>query len=442
MVHESCHYVHVLICMEFICTYMCPYVQADISGRSQGDSKPSVKPRAQHSGTPDASESPTGSPKPSIKPRHCNTPPTTPTPQRQSSLDATAPKSAISNVGEAFHSGNYQISWTRCADLPAPLYGASVAGDDQNIYVAAGCAPDVYTYDQIFCYKIKNGRWSRLCSPGHNLGVLCVIDGRLSVFGGHDAIDKTATNRVSTLVPDTKSWIGYFPNMISVRTKPGVTVYLEHIIVAGGARDRVNFNDDLEILNWHQPHLEWERVDMTLPVPMWAMSLTVSNDKLIIVGYTQAKGRSASVYQIPVTAITEQQLYTNESPTDNWVKLCSAPHHDTGLVPYTNPPVIVGGNSRGIATADISVYSPSEDCWKTCASLSSPRINVAVTGVYNDSIIVIGGNTRGRTVDCAMESTLTTVELGKLRQLNKPATFPRAGVENAYHYYNPCTDNR
>ena len=388
-----------------------------------------MKPR-QHPVPPvhSGSQSPANT-KPRVKPR-LSTPPTTPTPYGGGG--AAAFISDPLSLGEALQSGNYEFGWTRCANLPDPMYGASVAGDHQNIYVAAGCAPNVDTYNKIFWYKIKSGRWSQLPSPGHNLGILCMVDGKLNVIGGHNAIDKIATNRVSTLFPDTNSWVGHFPDMVNVRTKPGVAVYMEYIIVAGGARDKTNFNDDIEILNWQQPHLAWERVDIVLPVPMWAMSLTVSSDKVYIVGYTQAKGRSASVYQIPVTAILEQGFYSNESPTDHWVKLRSAPHHDTALVPGSDPPVIVGGNFHGHATKDISIYSPSENCWKTCASLTSPRINVAVASIYGDSIIVIGGNTKGTTVEVAMQSTLTTVELGKLKPLKSPAILSKAKSADDY----------
>ena len=395
------------------------------------ESKPHVRPR-QHPVLPVQAhlESPSKG-KPPVKPR-LSTPPLTPPSQHH---DIAADSSTFS-LGEALQSGNYEFGWTRCTGLPAPMYGASVAGDSQNIYVAAGCAPDVSTYNKIFWYRIRSGRWSQLPSPGHNLGVLCMVDEKLNVFGGHNAVDKSAANQVSTLVADTNSWIRHFPNMISARTKPGVAVHLEHIIVAGGARDRTNFNNDIEVLNWKQPHLAWERVDILLPVPMWAMSLTVSGDDLYIVGYTQAKGRSASVYRIPVVAIVEQEFYLNDDDSliDNWVKLHSAPHHDTALIPGSNPPVIVGGNFHGAATKDISVYCPSENCWKTCGSLSSPRINVAVTTVHDDSIIVIGGNTQGTTVELAMESTLTTVELGKLRSHNKRKSLPKATGVTAGEY--------
>ena len=367
-----------------------------------------------------------GGAKPSVKPCHMNTPLDTPIPHHFPIHNADAPKSTLSGLGKALQSGNYDFFWTKCSKIPAPMYGASVAGDEQNIYVAAGCAQDIRTYDRIYWYKIKKGRWSELPSPGHNLGILCMVDGKLNVFGGRDVINKMSSNKVSTLDPVTKSWIRCFPDMIIVRTKPGVVVYLEHIIVAGGAFSKDNFTDCIEILNWQLPQLEWEQVDITLPVPMWAINLTVSSDKVFIVGYTQAKGRSASAYHISVTAIVDKAL------TENWVKICSAPHHDTALVPYSSPPIIVGGNSRDEASSDICIYSPLENCWKTCASLPSPRISTAVASVYDDAIIVIGGNTKAKTIESAMTSTLDTVELGRLKQLNKVIVPARARVEIVY----------
>lgn len=320
-------------------------------------------------------------------------------------------------LGETLESGDYEINWTRCADLPAPMYGASVAVSDQNVYVAAGVAPNYDIYQKVYCYNIVGDRWSLLPSPEHALGILCMVDGNLNLFGGNNS-NYTATNRVSTYISNTNKWIEYFPRMIKNRIKPGVAVYLEHVIVVGGARDITTLNNDIEILNWQQSPLEWKLVDITLPVPMWTISLTISSDKLLIVGYTQAKGRSTSVYQFPVKLLLEQPLYLNHGQLQKhtWNKLSSAPNQDAALVRCSNPPVIVGGSCRGHPTSDVSVYDISENQWKKCGSLSSPRINVAVANIYDDTIIVFGGYTRGGSVEAAMESSLTTVEMGRVEE--------------------------
>ena len=49
----------------------------------------------------------------------------------------------------ALHSGCYELTWEKCADLPSLLYmhSASVALHDDKIYTMAGTAPDDDTLD-------------------------------------------------------------------------------------------------------------------------------------------------------------------------------------------------------------------------------------------------------------------------------------------------------
>ena len=292
------------------------------------------------------------------------------------------------------------------------MYGASVAVNEQSVYVAAGCTRKPEIGRKVFCYDTISDRWSHLPSPDHS-GILCMVDGKLNLFGGINFDNNKPTDKVSTFNASTNKWVRHFPPMLKKRNKPGVAVYLEYIIVAGGARDINTFNNDIEVLNWQQSSLQWRQANISLPVPMWMISLTVSSDMLLIVGYTQAKGRSTSVYQIPVKFLVEQPL---QAHNHTWKRLCSAPHHDSALVPNSNPPVIIGGNFRGQATSDICVYNASENHWKNCDSLSGPRINVAVASIYDDTIIVFGGFTSGRNIEATMESSLTTVEMGKVEE--------------------------
>ena len=294
------------------------------------------------------------------------------------------------------------------------MYGASVAVNEQSVYVIAGCARKAEICRKVFCYDTVSDRWSHLPLPDHSCGILYMVDGKLNLFGGINSDNNTPTDKVSTFNASTNKWVKHYPPMLKKRNKPGVVVYLDYIIVTGGAKGINTFNNDIEVLNWQQSALQWRQADICLPVPMWMISLTISSDNLLIVGYTQAKGRSTSVYQIPVKLVVEQPLYLNQA--HNHKRLCSAPHHDSALVPNSNPPVIIGGNFRGQATSDICVYNASENRWKNCDSLSGPRINVAVASIYDDTIIVFGGFTSGRNVEAAMESTLTTVEMGKVEE--------------------------
>ena len=87
------------------------------------------------------------------------------------------------------------------------------------------------------------------------------------------------TNKVSTFDEDSQTWTSYYPDLLSVRSKPGVVSHLEHVIVAGGDKgdDTTVTLDDIEVLNWMEnPH--WRRVSIKLPVPMYNYTVTTYAD--------------------------------------------------------------------------------------------------------------------------------------------------------------------
>ena len=126
---------------------------------------------------------------------------------------------------------------------------------------------------------------------GHYYGIPHIIGGRLAIIGGRLSATKKRTNKVSTFDEDSQTWTSYYPDLLSVRSKPGVVSHLEHVIVAGGVRptakddDTTVVQDDIEILNWIE-NSHWRKVSIKLPVPMcMAFTPTISDDHLLIVGY-------------------------------------------------------------------------------------------------------------------------------------------------------------
>ena len=313
-------------------------------------------------------------------------------------------------------SGMYHIKWTRLADLPAPLYGAHVAVQDKKVYIAGGDSPAAEdAEDQVYVYDANTDQWSQLPPSGHYYGIPHIIGGKLAIIGGCLSATKKMTNKVSTFNEDSQAWTSFYPDLLSVRNQPGVFSHLEHVIVAGGVSytakddDTPVVKDDIEILNWIK-NLHWMKVSMKLPVPMYGFTPTVSGVHLLIVGYSDANiKRENSAYKIPVTNITA----SIDIPT-KWTKLTAADHWFTALILSSSPPVVVGGqDATGAATEDIKMYDNSDKSWKKIGALSSARSEVAVVAVYDNSIIVIGGCTKGDTTANAGSSTVTVVELGQ-----------------------------
>ena len=322
----------------------------------------------------------------------------------------------------ALTSGRYNIKWTQLADLPAPLYGAYVAVQDKKVYVTGESAFEDAKY-QVYVYHINIDQWGQLPPSGHYYGIPHIIGGKLVIIGGRLSATKKRTNKVSTFDEDSQTWTSYYPDLLSVRSRPGIVSHLEHVIVAGGTRPMAEDEDtpiiqaDIEIFNWIE-NSYWRKISIKLPVPMWGFIPTISDDHLLIVYYGGADMNGyKSTYKIPVANVTASIGQEHNSDTSTkWTELTAADHWCTTLVPSSSPPVVVGGEGI-IPTADIKMYDNSNKSWKKIASLTSTRSRVAVAAVHNNAIIIIGGCTKGDTLANVESSSVTVVELGQAELL-------------------------
>ena len=321
----------------------------------------------------------------------------------------------------ALQSGYYELTWEKCEDLPSPMYVASAVLHNEKVHVMAGDAPDVDTLCYVYTYDIHSNHWETLPPPGHAFGVLQIIDGKLSVIGGWDTHAHEVTNKVSTFI--NNNWTQQYPNMLKSRIRPGVATYSDYVIVAGGMRDINTFYDDIELLYYKQsPH--WIRTNINLPEPMCFISLTIADDLLYIAGYqTSDIKRSNKAYKITADKITSSVTQPpTSSQTVHWTTIPSTPHYLTAIIPNSCPPVIIGGRDlQCVPTADVAMLKQS---WSKVASLSSPRLGVAVVPINCDSILVIGGSTGGKTSKERMTHGMTTVEKGTIKRSHTVAAIP------------------
>ena len=321
----------------------------------------------------------------------------------------------------AFTSGRYHIKWTQLADLPAPLYEAYVAVQHHKIYVT-GNSPVEDAPHQVYVYDINYNQWSQLPPSGHYYGIPHIIGGRLAIIGGRLSATKKRTNKVSTFDEDSQTWTSYYPDLLSVRSKPGVVSHLQHVIVAGGTRptgdddNKPEVQDDIEVFNWIE-NSHWRKVSIKLLEPMYSFTPTISDGDLIIVGYYDADLKTnRSAYKTSVANITasNDQQFNN---ANKWTELTASDHWNISLLPSSSPIVVVGGDDT-TGTIPISDTDNSNKSWKKIGSSSSARSCAAVATVYNNAIIVVGGCTKTDTVANAESSSLTLVELGQAELLH------------------------
>ena len=294
------------------------------------------------------------------------------------------------------------------------MYSASVAVSNGTIY-CTGTTPNKDNKHEVYCYDTRSTQWKQLPRSGHCLGVVHMVDDKLTIFGGRDSTTNKHHNKVTTYNSKTNSWYSCYPDMLHNRDRPGVITSDDHVIVMGGASSPDTYLDSIEVMNYHH-QLRWKEVSLHLPVPMCDIKPTISGDYITIVGYTHAGGRSNGHYQISTQEIIsslDQPLSTG-AVTRQWKVLSAATHWNTATVPYSNPPVIIGGGIKGVCTSDVSLYDSSKNLWRKVDLLTSARKNVGVALLNSDTIIVIGGTSGGVGVEAAKASCLTTVEIGNI----------------------------
>ena len=104
------------------------------------------------------------------------------------------------------------------------------------------------------------------------------------------------------------------------------------------------------------------------------------------------------------------------SQTVQWTTMPSTSHYKTATIPNSYPPVIIGGDDlQGIPTAGIAMLKQS---WSTVASLSSPRLGVAVVPINSEFILIVEGTKGGKSIPEYKTRSITTAQKGTVKQLH------------------------
>jgi len=216
---------------------------------------------------------------------------------------------------------------------------------------------------------------------------------------------KEVTNKVSTFDEISQTWTSYYPDLLSLRRRPGVVTHLQHVIVAGGYASVFNCLYDIEVLNWTE-NSHWREVSIKLPEPMSGFTPIISSDHYVIVGYGGA-------YTVQVSDMIRSSEHQPQVPA-KWITMDT--QKGAALVPGSSPLVVVGGcDQNKTATSDIKMYDGTSKSWRNIASLSSVRAHAAVAAINNNAIIVFGGCTKTGSFNNCQSSSLVTVELGQVK---------------------------
>ena len=317
-------------------------------------------------------------------------------------------------MAEALRSKRYKIKWTKLADLPVPLSGTYAVADDMKIYVTGCLSTNEDSYHEVYVYDCASDQWDKLPQSGHYYGVPHVVGGKLVLIGGRLSANKKKTNKVSTFDTLTQRWTNYYPDMLSVRSRPGVVLYLEYVIVAGGTiedEEKLCLNT-IEVLNYTE-NTQWREVSLRLPSPMWRITPTIVSDQLYIVNYN-FRQPIQKAYKVPVASILPSHEETVISDT-TWTEL-AVPITFAGAVLTDSPMLLAfgGSNKENISTTDVLMYDATMEIWRNIdqfSSLSEARSFAAITTVTKNAVIIVGGYRFHENSE--LSKCMTIVELGQ-----------------------------
>ena len=258
-----------------------------------------------------------------------------------------------------------------------------------DVYVYGGNSGDSPTTD-VLVYHTLEDSWDKLPPSGIYYSVPIVTQNKLTIVGGRDRKTYEFTSKVLTFDVQTQTWINQFPDLLTAKSRPGVVTYSHYLIVAGGKiSDEPQFSNEIEILNMENPSLGWKKSVVTLPLAMWDLTVSVSEDYYWILAHGE-KWHCTNMHRLQISKILSQEKSDNK-----WMELGKTKYwKSTVLDKNLSVPVLCGGETKDCLPSNaIYTFDDDTNAWNesTVTALHSPRAYPAVSLVGQNAVITIGG---------------------------------------------------
>ena len=278
----------------------------------------------------------------------------------------------------------------KMADLPIPTTYATAVPIGRNAYLAGGGAPDFRSAQIVQVYNIDTGKWSTLPPAPQYYCEAIAINNNLVLIGGGESSTGEITNIVSTWLVEEEKWTQTIPPMSTRRFRPGVLLLKNYLFVFGGrGEDNKTLLDSFEVLNVEEN--QWSNGRGLLPQPLYGFKLGVFRDAVILTSaWISAARTTTKSWKIPVHVLEDSVTNSSSQPIQ-WTPVADAPSYDPSLLTNSKQPVLVGGDSGGQPSKDISLYTLNR--WEIVGHLSEPRVRPAVVAISDTSFLVFSGHT-------------------------------------------------
>lgn len=288
------------------------------------------------------------------------------------------------------------------APLPKAVCSFGAAASDGWAYVYGGHCGKAHTYsteDVVGTFhriKLTGGKKWEALPGGPSLQGLCLVahKGRLYRIGGmqpHNKVGEPADNHSTAVCkrfnPGTKKWES-LPDMPEGRSSHDAVIVDDKLYVIGGwhmqgAGKQSNWHKKVFVLDLNNGKAKWETIEQ--PFRRRALSAAVSGGKIYVIGGLLAeRGMSKSV-----------DIF--DPKTGKWSK---GPDLPKSRMSGFSPAVAVAGDQIYVSVANGDVLRlTGGKIWEPISKLKHTRLVHRVLPLNEESLVVIGGSTRGGNVE-------------------------------------------
>lgn len=224
-------------------------------------------------------------------------------------------------------------TWIRLTSMPEVRGNLAVAEVSGKIYAIGGGQSGATKTN--YEYTLETNTWQTLDSmPTARQHIDCgVVDNKIYVIGGINSF-KNITKKNEMYDPETNSWSEKAP-IPTLRNNPAIVTKDDLIYVIGGAGSERSIWETIATVECYNPKTDEWTTKSDLPIPLFAPGAVVVENKIVVLGGQNQKGKSLST------------VFIYDIESDTWEKTTPLPKINcfAGCASVGNKIYIIGGTT-------------------------------------------------------------------------------------------------
>ena len=280
-------------------------------------------------------------------------------------------------------SGLVTIKWEEGARAPVSRYRHRAVWLNGVVYVGGGFEEGLKESFRIDCYDPVNNSWSSPINTPYSLFTLTTLNNKLLTVGGMKQNIRTK----QILIMNAGGQLTIYTEMMLQRIGASAASHRGMLIITGGWDGSMRLSTT-ELYDSHNG--QWYCCD-DLPQPhSWLQSVIVDDTLYLLGGINKSCDGSQTVFTAPLDTLSRHQL--------KWNAYQDTPQYYSAPVCVNGASLLIVGGGEGKSLNDSDIYRLNKisHSWEAIGHIPSPRESPVAISTGDNSIIVIGGTSKGK----------------------------------------------